>query len=241
LIRRVTVFEDASLSGLQLIALSGDGRFVLASAGVWREEGNYSEPLFWIDVDANSYKMLTSGCVPDKPISGYGWKRELSSDGRYVFFNSWDIDLADGEFLPSEPNLYRWDSVTEQLVLITPNKFLTGGSSGVKHLEAVSADGSMALIEAYSNDLACGGGTFGAVFVWRAGAPPPVLSIAVREGLARVSWPSNPYDSVLEVRSGGGSWVRVTRPIQEHDGIRFVEQPIASDSNAYFFRLRPPE
>jgi hypothetical protein len=231
------------LSGGPLLGVSADGRILLVIETVLVEEEEF-HTLLWLDTENGTSKRVPAGsyCSYCQPLfETEGWEPRLSGDGRYVFFGSGETNLVEGEFVPGQPNYYRWDSLTGRIVLITPNKFLTGGTADIKLLKGVSTDGSTTVFESSSADLVDSDHYPETdVFVWRAGALPPSLSISVSNGVVRVSWPLTPYESVLEERSGSGPWTPVSSSIQEQNGVRFIDGAVALDSEPHFFRLRPP-
>jgi len=162
----------------------------------------------------------------------------ISGNGRFVFFQSWDIDFGDGEFLPFDSNIFRWDRLTGQTALVTPNKYGTGGASGSEsYFMPTSYDGNTVAFTSDSPDLVFGDfNNYYDVFVWQAGALP-ALSISRLNNTVRIIWPIDSPAGLLETRTPSSAWSTVDGPIQQDSGNYLYQAPIGNEP-VRFFRLR---
>ncbi len=77
----------------------------------------------------------------------------ISSDGRYVVFQSFATDLVPGAFLPGVGNIYRRDLMTGSTILVSGNLTGSGGGSGTSENPVMSSDGSMIGFDSAAYDL----------------------------------------------------------------------------------------
>jgi len=134
----------------------------------------------------------------------------ISSNGRYVYFQSFATDLVPGLFDDSIVSLYRRDLLEGKTVLISMNRALTGGPGNPLGLPgstsfsypALSADGMVAAFASSAEDLVWGDGNdILDVFVWRASYPyasGPALRIDRQDTGLVLSRPRDATNFVLQ-------------------------------------------
>jgi len=201
-------------------SLSAEGRFVAfrSGSGTGNVPPNDSQVYVW-DCWSNTLSLVSVNCLGDGPCNRHARNPVISSDGRYVFFQSFATDLAPGMFDDSIVSLYRRDLVEGKTVLISMNRALTGGPMKPGSLSfsypALSADGTVAAFTSSAEDLVWGDNN-GAVdvFVWRAAYPyasGPALRID-REGTdILLSWPRDATNFVLQSAPdlSGSTWTNL--------------------------------
>ncbi len=225
--------------------LSDDGRFVVFERDEIDDPSPWATPVnsdvFLRDMEAQTTTLVSANCSGAVPANAPSRNPKISADGRYVVFESYATDLVAGEFVPGEANIYRWDRLTGETLLLTPNRSLTGGAAGSKQVSGMSADGRVVVFESSSSDLVKGDNNSTTdIFAAREAPPAPKLSIAVTYDLIIVSWPIDPPGYALEMKTGLGpntTWTPVTQSLLEEGGVRSYVRMIQPGDPARFFRL----
>jgi hypothetical protein len=210
--------------------ISADGRFIAYQ--IQTVIGERTD-IFLHDAQSRTTALVTRSC------SGRAHARYpyVSGDGRFVFFVSSDIDFGDGEFLPNDDNIFRWDRLTDETTLISVNKARTGGARGWQGVGALSHDGNVVAFISDSPDLAFGdNNAIPDVFVWQAGTLPR-LNISFTNQRVRITWPIDSPGAVLETRTPQSGWAPVNGPIQQQDG-QYSYEATPDGAPTSFFQLR---
>jgi DNA-binding beta-propeller fold protein YncE len=140
--------------GLTLESRLPDG--TVPAAPVWMQTDSVLSTRVVSDDGGTTYFTLTGGPVGvyrrangvtkpisvshragDPPGAQFGFLDGISSDGRYAFFHG--LQLTD-DAPPAFGNLYRYDSLTDELTYIATLS-LDGGGDGTNDVQGVSADG----------------------------------------------------------------------------------------------------
>lgn len=227
--------------------LSADGRYVtfqrLDFSRLHPITRQPASDILLCDLADNQTVLVSARCSGTAPANGASSEAHLSTDGRYVVFESEATDLMSGNFVPGPNNIYRWDRNTRQTILLTPNHLLTGGSTGRKFLAGISADGNVAAFESASTDLVYGvTNSSPCVYVWRADTSLPPLSIAVANNLTYLSWPSFPAGFYLETKTTldpSVPWEPVEDYIQNDGDVLTCVRFFNPLEQTRFYRLRP--
>ncbi|PYJ82903.1 MAG: hypothetical protein DME22_17120 [Verrucomicrobia bacterium] len=202
-------------------SLSADGRFVAfrRGSGTGNVPPNDSQ-VYVRDCWSNTLALVSVNCRGDGPCNRHARNPVISSDGRYVFFQSFATDLAPGMFDDSIVSLYRRDLVEGKTVLISMNRALTGGpvkpGSVSFSYPALSADGTVAAFTSSAEDLVWGDNNGVVdVFVWRAAYPyasGPALRIDRENTDILLSWPRDATNFVLQSAPdlSGSTWANVS-------------------------------
>ncbi len=138
-------------------SMTPDGRYVvftsLATDLTPNNDTNNADDVFVRDTVANTTTLVsvndtgtgTANALSDSPV--------ISSDGRYVAFQSFASDLVPGAFSSAVGNIYRRDLMNGVTLLISGNLAGTGGSSGTSERPAMSSDGSVVAFDSAAYDL----------------------------------------------------------------------------------------
>jgi len=231
-------------------SISADGRFVVFRGGVARFTNDTSQ-IYVHDCWSNSTTLVSINCHGTGPCNMGCLNPEISSNGRYVFFQSYATDLAPGEFwqiIPSREaglNVFRRDLQARTTDLVTQNCDLSGGgawSSGLATPRGelnLTSDGNLAVVVSLSDDLTYGDNNgFIDLFVWRAGnrREGPRLAISQEGAEVVVRWPSAATNFVVQSTPdlSGSPWTNLPAA---GTNTTFRLQP----SGSAFFRLKAPD
>ncbi len=145
-------------------AMTPDGRYIVftsyASDLTPNADTNNANDVFVRDTVANTTTLVSingAGTGAGNDQSGslaiQSGSPAISSDGRYVTFQSFATDLVPGAFSSSVGNIYRRDLVKGVTLLISGNLAGTGGGSGTSENPVMSADGSVIAFDSAAYDL----------------------------------------------------------------------------------------
>lgn len=211
-------------------SMSADGRFIAYQS---QPLGGENTKVFLWEAETGIATFVSASCAGK--ASGYAPR--ISPDGRYVFFHSSDADLSDGALVPNDSNIFRWDRLTGDTILISANKQRTGGARGIENYFALSQDGNALAFISDGAELAFGDHKNSTdLFVWQSAALLR-LHISLAEGIITISWPGDSPPAVLESKTSASNWTPVTERVRKEDGKYVYECPI-QDAALRFFHLR---
>jgi Tol biopolymer transport system component len=162
-----SVAGDAS-SELWPQALSGDGRFLVFSSGAANlvdGDTNGFIDVFVRDLVGGS-NILVSTSLASDGADGPSADPAMSSDGRYVAFDSSADNLVTGDTNQAWDVFVR-DLQTGTTVLASVDADGTGPGNRDSFLSGFSANGRYVLFQSLSNNLASGGSVRGENLFWR--------------------------------------------------------------------------
>jgi Tol biopolymer transport system component len=81
------------------------------------------------------------------------WRNPISADGRYVVFRSSVTNLVSGLDIEPVSNIYRFDRLTGEVLLVSVNKDGTGSANGTCGHPTISADGSVVAFQSAASNL----------------------------------------------------------------------------------------
>lgn len=124
--------------------ISGDGNWVVFSSRnntLVNNDTNISTDIFLYELDTDAITRLTEGANEGSNNA------TISTDGRYIAFQSFDDDLAGPNTPDSTNDIYLFDAVERELTLIT------GSAAGSHRWPAISGDGSRIVFRSSSDDF----------------------------------------------------------------------------------------
>jgi Tol biopolymer transport system component len=161
-----TVIANSS-NGFAPLAISDDGRYIAFEGEGTNLVAGYTDPsggpgtnhIYFRDVTAGTTALL-DGPSATQAGNDNSYRVHMSSDGRYVMFNSAASDLVAGD-TNGHRDLFRWDRTTGNRVPVdvgpTGTTPPTGGVTGVDFNGGVlSADGTRAAFASDDTDLPAG-------------------------------------------------------------------------------------
>ncbi|MFO1487578.1 MAG: Calx-beta domain-containing protein [Verrucomicrobiota bacterium] len=165
--------------------ISADGRYVtfysdatdLTSDALIGGIGN----IFLRDRTAGTTVLVSRNCHGTGGGDNGSFNPQISSDGRYVVFESYAQDLVSGTF-NGYINIYRFDRLTSAVTLISQNRSLTGGADGYSASPSISTNGAGIVFNSSATDLVSLDANFDDdVFLWRAGAVAALTDLALNK------------------------------------------------------------
>jgi uncharacterized repeat protein (TIGR01451 family) len=139
-------------TGCYLPCLSADGRFVVfGSLGeIIAGSSNGFGQAFVVDVEHDQKSLISAAVNSEGPANGHSYAFAISSNGRYVLFNSFASDVVTNYFLGTE--IFWRDTVERKTSLVTLDRAGTwsGGSPGSAVL---SDDGRFVVFENDASNL----------------------------------------------------------------------------------------
>jgi hypothetical protein len=173
------------LNSTYLSSMTPDGRYVAfessASDLVPNDINGSFRDIFVRDLVAGTTILVSANCNGAGGGNDNSYDPTISADGRFVAFESYAWDLAPGQFVLYEENIFRRDLFTGTTELLSRNRNLTGGGIYSSYYAAISADGRSVAFESYAYDLVNGDlNDTDDIFVWRgviASNCPPGISM----------------------------------------------------------------
>ncbi|HUZ07441.1 MAG TPA: Calx-beta domain-containing protein, partial [Candidatus Paceibacterota bacterium] len=137
--------------------MTPDGRYVVfgsyASDLTPSADTNNTDDVFVRDTVANTTTLVSINGSGTGTANAASQAPVISSDGRYVTFQSFATDLVPGAFAAGVGNIYRRDLVNGVTLLISGNLAGSGGGSGRSENPAMNADGSVVAFDSAAYDL----------------------------------------------------------------------------------------
>jgi hypothetical protein len=140
--------------------LSNDGRwevFVSRSSNLVANDPNNSDDVFLRD-HQNGTTTLVSRAVGGATSNNVSNSASISGNGRYVVFTSasTNLDVAGPNGVNFRQNVYRYDRVADELILVSVNQDDTAGGNSTSTLASVSDDGNLIAFTSSARDLVAG-------------------------------------------------------------------------------------
>jgi uncharacterized repeat protein (TIGR01451 family) len=165
------------LNSTYLSCASSDGRYVVfqsrANDLVANDSNGSTRDIFVRDLVAGTTTLISVNCNGSGSGNDESYDPTISADGRFVAFESYALDLAPGEFVLYEENVFRRDLLTGATELVSRNRNLTGGGIYSSYYAVISADGGGVAFNSYAYDLVNEDlNDTDDVFVWRRTVTP---------------------------------------------------------------------
>jgi Tol biopolymer transport system component len=147
-----------SVGSSQQPSISGDGRYVAFTSdggGLVPGDGTRAG-VYWRDVATGETRLVD--VLPGATSSdGSGENPKISSDGRFVVFDSDATDLPGGDLNGRAPDVFRKDVVTGDVALVSQGKD-GSGANGTSTADSISGDGSVVVFSSSASNLVLGDG-----------------------------------------------------------------------------------
>jgi uncharacterized repeat protein (TIGR01451 family) len=207
--------------------ISADGRYVAFQSyatNLVANDSNQTDDVFLRDLVSGTTTLISANCNNGKSGNGYSVTPSISRDGNYVTFTSTANDLASGSFTGGE-NIFRYSRLSGQIVLVSHNRFITGGGNGFSHSGRISDDGGViAFLSTASNLIANDNNNNADLFVWSAlsGSPQPDLVMDKTANISSVTAGNNFIYTLALTNFGTASATSVTASDSLPTGVTFV-------------------
>ncbi len=185
--RLVSVNQSGTISGNGysiLPSISADGRYVAFQSfatDLVTGDTNSIEDIFLRDTVSGSTTLITKTCDGTSSADGFSHDAVVSADGRYITYLSAAMNHVPGNFFGTD-NVFRYDRVLDTSVLISQNRFLTGGANGPSYNPQISGDGSVILFSSLATDLvADDANSEEDVFIWKAGTVATAVDLVMNK------------------------------------------------------------
>jgi Tol biopolymer transport system component len=203
-------------------AISGDGRYVAFTStadNLVAGDTNKAQDVFVRDLQTGTTTLVSLNFSGTGPGNGASYSPIISTDGRFVLFQSLAKDLTAGSFSGSRPNLFLRD-----LQLATNYALTLGGLT----VAAMTPDGRFV---AFSGDPV--GGSDHHLFLWDLLAAKRVYgpvgyyptSVGVSPSASRIAFLTNNASGISTLavidRVAGTSWTIGPGSALSHPGLRF--------------------
>ncbi len=203
-------------------SVSADGRYVAfwSTAGnlVGNDANGAVDDVFVRDLVLNTTVLVSINCGGTGSGNNFSYGPEISADGRYVSFESQASDLTAGDFSAGTGNIYRRDLLTGTTVLVSQNRYATGGGNGFSNGTRISANGGTIAFASTASDLIADDANIQQdVFGWTTALVPTAVDLvfAKEASTNQVAQYSsvNYILTVTNVGSGAATGVAVTDPL----------------------------
>lgn len=149
-----------SYSGMELQSLSADGKYqVFASdaTNLVANDLNNRRDIFLKDLDNGAITLISRTSTGE---SANGWSQEpvISADGFYVAYvsSATNLDVTGVNSTNFNLQIYRWNRLTGQTVLVSQNGIGSDGANNYCNLPAISGDGSRIAYTSNATDIVSG-------------------------------------------------------------------------------------
>lgn len=153
-------------------SISTDGRYVAFQSYATNlvandSNGNISD-VFLRDLLTGTTFLISGNCNSLGSGNDGSYAPSISGDGRYITFISAANDLVGGFYSASVQNVYRHDRLTSETVLVSQNRFITGGGNSDSYQPRVSSNGgAIAFVSSASNLIADDNNNNDDLFAWQ--------------------------------------------------------------------------
>ena len=178
-------------------AITPDGRYVLFSStasDIAPNDNNGAYDVFVRDRVSGTTRLVSWNCPGTGPGNAYSYGVSISSDGRYVSFESEATDLVSGQYGAWHQNAFRRDLLTGTTEMLSRATDGVSGGNDYSYWPLMSTNGQTVAFESYATDLISGDNNANTdIFVWHSTGPaanlPPVVvseTLLATQNVARV-------------------------------------------------------
>jgi uncharacterized repeat protein (TIGR01451 family) len=209
--------------------ISADGRYVVfESQSTNLVPGMSSDgtmQLYVRDLVSRVTSLVSINCAGTGAGDADSYAPAISADGRYIAFESYASDLTPGFFNFYTRNVYRRDLQTGITVLLSRNRFQSGGGNDNSIMAQMSADGLVVAFTSSASDLIANDANKASdVFVWNSSPVVGGVDLVLMEdpSASSVLQGSNIIYTITFTNSGTATanGVKVTDPLPS--GMPFV-------------------
>jgi uncharacterized repeat protein (TIGR01451 family) len=204
-------------------AISADGRYVAFESDatnlvVANDSNGFTGDVFLRDLVSGTTTLVSGNCQGTGSADNYSYGPSISAAGRYIVYHSTAMNLVGGWFATGTDNVYRYDRLSGETVLVSQNRFRTGGGNGNSYAAQGSATGgTVAFLSGANNLVADDFNNTDDVFVWQdnftaSGVDLALVKTASEASIAQGSGFSYTL-AVTNLGTAGATGVVVTDPL----------------------------
>ena len=153
-------------------SISTDGRYVTfqsyATNLVANDSNGDISDIFVRDLLAGTTTLISGNCNGLGGGNDGSYAPSISGDGRYITFQSAANDLVGGFYSQGVENIYRHDRISGQTVLVSQNRFISGGANGNSQQARISSNGgAISFVSSANNLVAVDANNSEDIFAWQ--------------------------------------------------------------------------
>jgi Tol biopolymer transport system component len=139
-------------------SISADGRYVVYNSSatdlVANDPNGTIGDIFLYDTENGTNTLISKG-DPITGANGYSARPSISSDGRYIAFESSASNLVANDLNGATQDIFLYDTLTKSTVLISSGDPITGASA-ISYNASISADGLFVAFYSHADNLLSG-------------------------------------------------------------------------------------
>jgi len=209
-------------------SISADGRYVAfqsSATNLVSNDSNGATDIFLRDLVSGTTTLISRNCTSGASGSGSSTSPTISADGRYITFESTARNLVGGDITMGDSNIYRYDRLTGLMVLISQNRFITGGGNDTSYQAVISANGGAIAFGSYADNLVVNDANKTTdIFAWQGNIVASGVDLVFKKTASTNTIPQSGSFSyaltVTNIGSAGATGVSVTDPLPL--GVSFV-------------------